>query len=339
MSPSPPDAAAPALRVSAVVVTHRGGELLEACLDALIPQLTDRDELIVVVSAHKGQADLSPARGRARLIRLDANPGYASAANRGLDEARGELMLVLNDDTRALPGFLDALRAIAAVEPGLYQPRILLDDGSGRLDNAGHGLFPDGFNWAIGREDADGPGYDTPGDVGACSGAAFGLHRKVYDAVGTFDEDLESYGEDVDLSLRARRQGFPLRYVPDARIAHLLGATYGRYGARKCFLVERNRVRAAVRSLPWTALMTMPAWTGLRVAGLGAAALTGRGWGARVERSAGPAALAGMVSGLAHVPDALAKRSADSGAWAADEREMWRHLVQHRVRLRDLLRP
>ncbi len=328
----------PAPPVSAVIVTHRGGDLLGACLDALAPQLHARDELLVVVSARSGQADLSPAQGRARVLELGENPGYARAANAGLAQARGDALLVLNDDTRALPGFVPALR-LAAREPGLYQPRILLDDGSGRLDNTGHGLFPDGFNWAIGREDHDGPDYDAPRQVGACSGAALGLHRRVYDLVGAFDEDLESYGEDVDLSLRARRQGFPLRYVPDARIAHLLGATYGRYGARKCYLVERNRVRAAVRSLPWTALLTMPAWTGLRVAGLGAAALSGRGWGARVERSAGPAALAGMVSGLAHVPDALAKRSMDASAWAVDEREMWRHLLQHRVRLRDLLRP
>ncbi len=324
--------------LSVVVVTHRGGELLRACLDALEPQLKPRDEVLVVASAEPGQAELAPALGRARLIELGENLGYARAANAGLCRARGDALLVLNDDTRALPGFLPALR-LAAQEPGLYQPRILLDDGSGRLDNTGHGLFPDGFNWAIGREDSDGPDYDAPRQVGACSGAALGLHRRVYDQVGAFDEDLESYGEDVDLSLRARRQGFPLRYVPDARIAHLLGATYGRYGARKCYLVERNRIRAAVRSLPWTALMTMPAWTGLRVGGLCAAALSGRGWGARVERSAGPAALAGMISGLAHVPDALSKRSVDAPSWAVHEREMWRHLVQHRVRLRDLLRP
>ncbi len=330
-------AAPPSTPLSAVVVTHRGGELLQACLDALTPQLDPRDELLVVASAAPGQADLAPARGRARVIPLGDNPGYARAANVGLAQARGDALLVLNDDTRALPGFVPALR-LAAHTPGLYQPRILLDDGSGRLDNTGHGLFPDGFNWAIGREDADGPDYDAPREVGACSGAAFGLHRRVYQQVGAFDEDLESYGEDVDLSLRARRQGFPLRYVPDARIAHVLGATYGRYGARKCYLVERNRVRAAVRSLPWTALLTMPAWTGLRVAGLGAASLTGRSWGARVARSAGPAALAGMVSGLAHVPDALAKRSADARAWDLDERAMWRHLLEHRVRLRDVLR-
>ena len=173
-----------------------------------------------------------------------------------------------------------------------------------------------------------------PGDCVACPAGT----RIAHQIANPFDEDLESYGEDVDLSLRARRRGFRLRYVPQARIAHLLGATHGRYGARKCYLVERNRVRAAVRSLPWTALVTMPAWTGLRVTGLALAALGGHGWGARVERTAAPAALAGMLSGLAHVPDALAKRAQDAQAWRVDEREMWGHLLRHRVRARDLFR-
>ena len=44
------------------------------------------------------------------------------------------------------------------------------------------------------------------------------LTREVIEAVGAFDEDLEAFGEDVDLSLRARRRGFPLRYVPEARV-------------------------------------------------------------------------------------------------------------------------
>ena len=323
--------------LSTVVVTHRGGALLETCLAALTPQLEPRDEVVVVASAARGQADLAPVGDRARLVELGENTGYARAANAGLAVTSGDLLLVLNDDTRPLPGFVSALR-LAGRDPGLYQPRILLDDGSGRLDNTGHGLFPDGFNWAIGREDQDGPPYDTPREIGACSGAALGLHRQVFDTLGAFDEDLESYGEDVDLSLRARRRGFRLRYVPQARIAHRLGATHGRYGARKCYLVERNRVRAAVRSLPWTALVTMPAWTGLRVTGLALAALGGHGWGARVERTAALAALAGMLSGLAHVPDALNKRARDAGAWRADEREMWGHLLRHRVRARDLFR-
>lgn len=323
--------------LTALVVTHRGGALLRRCLDALAPQLEPGDALLVAVSAAPGQADLSACEAhKARVIPLGSNIGFARAANAGLRETRGAVLL-LNDDTRPMEGFVAALRQ-AAADPGLYQPRILLADGSGRLDNTGHGLFPDGFNWARGREDADGASYDRASEVGACSGAAMLITREVLDAIGPFDEDLEAFGEDVDLSLRARRAGFRLRYVPSARIEHELGATYGRYNARKVYLVERNRVRAAVRSMPATALLSMPAWTGLRLVALAAASRAGRGWSARVEPGAARAALSGMAAGLFLVPEALGKRRRDASAWTIGEREMWAHLLEHRVRVRDLLR-
>ncbi|MCB9742061.1 MAG: glycosyltransferase family 2 protein [Alphaproteobacteria bacterium] len=324
--------------LTALVVTCKGGPLLARCLHGLLPQLGPEDQALVVVSAAPGASSREgcPTEG-VQWLELGENLGFARAANAGLAAARGEALLLLNDDTRPLPGFVDALRE-AARAPGLYQPRILLLDGGGRLDNAGHGLYPDGFNWARGREDLDGQDYDAPGSVGACSGAAMLLTRELLEAVGPFDEDLEAFGEDVDLSLRARRRGFPLRYVPEARIEHALGATYGRYGARKVYLVERNRVRAAVRSLPLSALLTMPAWTGLRLAGLSLAAAGDRGWSGRVEPGARRAALKGIAAGLSHVPEALAKRRADSASWALGEREMWAHLLTHRVRLRDVLR-
>ena len=68
------------------------------------------------------------------------------------------------------------------------------------------------------------------------------LTRELLEAVGPFDEDLEAFGEDVDLSLRARRRGFPLRYVPEARIEHALGRCIGRRGA----LAQRESGRPLV---------------------------------------------------------------------------------------------
>ncbi len=164
------------------------------------------------------------------------------------------------------------------------------------------------------------------------------IHREVIEALGGFDADLEAFGEDVDLSLRARRLGYPLRYVPNARVEHVLGASYGRFGPRKLYLVERNRIRVAVRSLPATAVLTMPAWTGARLAMLGVASFLGRGWAAKVPTSSRLAAMAGLASGVAHVPGALLKRRMDSERWVVGERGMWNHLVENRVRVRDVLR-
>ena len=318
------------MSLSVVVVTHVGGDRLRRCVRAIDAQLQPGDERLVVVSAGPDTCDV---QGLDAVLDLRANVRFARASNAGFAATSGGLVVLLNDDTVAQDGFLEAFRGRA---PGLYQPRIRLADGTGRLDNVGHGLFPDGFNWARGREDDDGPAYQAQGEVGACSGAAMGIHRDVLDAIGPFDEDLEAFGEDVDLSLRAWRAGFPLIYLPQAVIEHELGGSYGRYGADKIFLVERNRVRVAVRNLPLGAVLTMPVWTTARLAGLGVAALAGRGWSARVPDGARRAALRGLASGLASSPDAWRKRRADTSV--RGELAGWSHLWRNRVRLRDVLR-
>lgn len=313
-----------------VIVTHLGGPRLEACVAALRGQ--GAAELRVVVS----RRDALPVPEGAVAMQLGANPGFAGAANAGLRAVEaGRPVVLLNDDTVAAPGFLAALRAAAAAGgPGIYQPVIELEGGGGALDNAGHGLLPDGANLARGRGRREVP---AGAEAGAFSGAAVWLCPEVRAAVGLFDESFEAYGEDVDLSLRAVRRGFRVRVVPDARITHTLGASYGRTSPRKVFLVERNRVRAAVRSLPWGAVAAMPLSTPARYGLLAAAAAGGRGLGAGVGPAGAAAALAGGLAALRHLPADLAHRRAEAAGWRLDDRAMWAHLWAHRPRRADLL--
>ena len=79
------------VRLAAVVVTHQGGPLLDACLRSLRAQSRPPDELIVVVSNRAIAVD-APA------LQLGENVGYARAANAGAVATTGEVLL-LNDDT------------------------------------------------------------------------------------------------------------------------------------------------------------------------------------------------------------------------------------------------
>ncbi|MCB9792914.1 MAG: glycosyltransferase [Alphaproteobacteria bacterium] len=108
-----------------------------------------------------------PASSRARAAPRRAcsgwswgeNLGFARAANAGLREAQGEAVLLLNDDTRPLPGFVDALRE-AAQTPGIHQPRILLLDGGAPGQHRPRPL-PRRLQLGRGREDLDGQDYDA----------------------------------------------------------------------------------------------------------------------------------------------------------------------------------
>lgn len=327
------------MRIAAVIVTHAGGRLLAECLASLAAQTRPPDEVLVVVS----RDDVLPVTG-APVLQLRANVGYARAANAGIAATSAEPLL-LNDDTRLDPGCLAALAtAFEAATPhgaGVFQPRIVLADGSGRLDNLGHGLFPDGAVWARGRNgpatvDAASPG--AAGAPGGFSGAAVLFVRTTWDALGGFDPRFGSFGEDVDLSLRLLRRGIPITPVPGAIVHHHLGATWGRASAEKLHAIERNRVRAAVRSLPLTALMSMPAWTAGRYALFAALAASGRGPGDGVDADARRAALAGLAAGVRDAPTWWRARREDRRTWTRGELATWRALWAGRARWEDVRR-
>jgi GT2 family glycosyltransferase len=322
------------IRPSVVVVTWNGGPLLRECVDALRRQTLQPASLIVVVA----RPDPIPLPTGLEVIRCSEAQGYAASVNIGAAASPPGPLIILNDDTVPDPDFIQSLvRAQEERGEGLFSPRIMLVQGSNRLDNTGHRLFFDGYNLARGRGRSADEGASEATEAGACSGAAFMLSSRAREQLGGFDADLESFGEDLDLSLRARRQGFRIHYVDSARIRHHLGASYGRVTWRKIYLVERNRLRAALRSLPLSAIATMPAWTGLRLTGMGLSASLGRGPGAGAGLKGASAALLGGIAGLVAAPDALRKRASDRSAWIAGEREMWSHLLQHRVRARDLV--
>jgi GT2 family glycosyltransferase len=314
-------------RADVLIVTHQAGELLAKCLAAVRAQHCAPARIVVVVSS-TAPVNLSHD---IEVLRTPEPADFAPAANLGLRALGERPVVLLNDDTVPSPSFLGALLG-AVDEPGIYQPQIHLEDGS--IDNTGHWLFWDGFNVARDRGQMHSA---SPARCGAFSGAAVMFTPEVLAHVGHFDEDFGAYGEDLDLSLRAIRQGFPIHFVPEASITHTLGATYGRISPRKIFLVERNRTAAAIRSLPKRAVAVLPATSTLRISMMGAAALAGRGLGSGAGFSGAAAALAGVLAGFGTARSAWAKRQVDRGAWTTDGRSMWSHIQQSRAPLGKLM--
>ena len=212
-----------------LVITQQGGPRLQTCIRSIEEQLQSA-ERIVIVHSKPLQSPVTHT-----CLYSDGFYGYAHAVNLGLSSIPYAHWLILNDDTRLDPQCLSTLREKLSV-PAIYQPQIRFMDHPDRIENAGHWLFPDGFNIARGR------GRQTslhlPTQIPVFSGAAALLHSSVIEKVGAFDEDLHSFGEDVDWSLRALRKGFPIEYVPSAIVYHKLGATYGRSSRQKAQWVE-----------------------------------------------------------------------------------------------------
>lgn len=260
------------LSASVIIANWNGARHLRVCLDSLRRQTHPDFEVIVVDngSTDESVAMVQEAYPEVRLLVLPENCGFVVACNRGAAMARGEVLVMLNNDTEAEPGWLEALcRALEAhPEAGAAASKLLLFDRRDTLHAAGDILGPGFMPANRGVWEVDRGQYDHERWVfGACGGAA-AYRRQVWEQLGGFDERLFMYLEDVDLAWRMQRAGWRTLFVPEARVYHHLSATGG--GRLASYYVGRNTLllhRRYLRPHQW--LQALPAharivWEALR---------------------------------------------------------------------------
>lgn len=210
--------------VSIILVVYNGRPYLKACLDSLRRTLPAGAEVVVVDNnSTDGSAALVRERmPEARLLVNETNRGFAAACNQGAAAARGEILVFLNQDTRAEPGWLEPLLApFQDPEVGLTTPTILSMDDPERIQSCGQDVHSTGLvfarNFGAPKAALVGP---SPADVAAVSGAAFAIRRAVWEELGGFCETFYMYYEETDLSWRARRAGYRCLHVPESVIYH-----------------------------------------------------------------------------------------------------------------------
>lgn len=251
--------------VHAVIVHHRGREMLRACLETLIA--CTGVELEVVLVANGGDEDLpevAQRHPRVHLLRLERAVGFAEANNRGVDWARRHLGAAdahyfLNNDTESMPGSLAALMRALEQEPGcgVVGPMLRIQWAPGHLNSLGLNVTEDAWAWdeGIGIALADyGP---LPGrrPVLAVTGSALLIRAEVFDHIGGWSELYQYYFEDIDLCLKAREAGWEVMVEPAADVLHRVSATMTLESDRKLYLFWRNRLLLALIHWPLPKLL------------------------------------------------------------------------------------
>jgi GT2 family glycosyltransferase len=187
-----------------------------------------------VIVADDGSTDgtaelLARAVPGVRVVRLESNRGFATAANRGVEAASAPIILLLNSDAFPEPGALDALlTAFEDPRLGVAGAQLLNEDSSEQWSGGhtptlawiaaavtGAGRFARFFR-------RRGPARR---EVDWVSGAAMAFRREVWAAAGPLNESYRFYCQDIDFCLRARAAGWDVRIVPDFRVVHGLGKT------------------------------------------------------------------------------------------------------------------
>ncbi|WP_164739162.1 glycosyltransferase [Xanthomonas sp. BRIP62415] len=217
-----PHSAVPRVTLVIPVYNHIAHTL--ACLRALAAHPPLLEVEIIVVddgSSDATQTQLPQVQGL-HYHRRVSNGGFIASCNDGIALARGDYVVLLNNDTIPQPGWLDRLIDTFAQHPaaGLVGAQLVYPDG--RLQESGGVVFADGSAWSYGRfESADDPRYAYVRAMDYCSGAAIALPRALLQTLGGLDRRyMPAYYEDTDLAFAVRAAGHRVLVQPASVVVH-----------------------------------------------------------------------------------------------------------------------
>jgi GT2 family glycosyltransferase len=252
---------APARRVSVIVVSWNGRHHLETCLPALLSQYRQPNELIVVDNGSvDGTNELVVSHfPDVILVGLDENRGFTGGNIAGFAASSGEYIVLLNNDTRPEPDWLEQLILCADAHPEVGIVASHMTDWEGCFtDSAGDAVNVLGRAHQLrkGRPASDQPegGYV----FSACAGAAL-YKRAMIEDVGFLDDSFFMNVEDSDLAFRAQLRGWKTYMCPAAIVRHRVSASQGAGSKANAFFNSRNYVWSYVKNMP-TPLVLKYGW-------------------------------------------------------------------------------
>lgn len=248
------------MRVTAIVPLYRGREVIADCIKSLSGGQEDVEVSVIVVddyspdSAGDFVADRFPD---VTLVRNTKNLGYAASVNRGLREADGDYVLLLNQDTIVLPGAIRILAEELDSDYGLAAAAPQLIDFSGRVERSCRMLpthfdvishhfllayfFPDSKffgRWKMHWFDHE---YRRFIEQPAFSAILF--RRGTMEEVGLLDEKFRIFFNDVDYCKRIADAGGRILFCPSAKVKHMRGQATSQIPFRKIINSHRGFIR------------------------------------------------------------------------------------------------
>lgn len=226
------------LDLSIIIVTYNSEKFIGACIDSIAQHVRGLTYEVLVVD--NLSTDSTPAilqqQPNVRLIRNEKNYGFACANNKGIVQANGNFILILNPDILLTPETdLEALMAYFKTKPstGIVSPRLIYEDGKVQ-ENArkfpslltffirGFRLekYAQSFSFYKNHNVFSYISCTHPVEVDWVIGAFMLTRKDVIEQVGLFDQQFFMYYEDADLCSRMKRNGYSIVYYPGVTAIH-----------------------------------------------------------------------------------------------------------------------
>jgi glycosyltransferase involved in cell wall biosynthesis/2-polyprenyl-3-methyl-5-hydroxy-6-metoxy-1,4-benzoquinol methylase len=223
--------------VSIIIPTKDQLRLLRQCLVSIEEKTSYHPYEIIIIDNNGRDPEtiqyLDALSDQHRVLHYPQPFNFSAINNFGADQAKGEYLLFLNDDTQVIDGeWLAALveqaqrPEVGAVGAKLLYPDNRIQHGGvilGIFGGAGHAFrnLPDNRTAYFGLA-------DLARNCSAVTAACMMVSRKLFMEIGGFDEQLKVVYNDVDLCLRMRQRGYLILYTPFAVLYHFESATRGR---------------------------------------------------------------------------------------------------------------
>ena len=243
--------------ISVIILNYNGKGFLEECIDSVLKSDYPNFEVILVDNASSDDSigvieKAFVQDNRLKIIRNNQNLMFTGGNNVGILQAKGELIIVLNNDTVVEKNWLKEIsKAMQDERIAASQPKMLIYGSSPPiLDYTVNTMDRYGFCNGIGRGTIDRGQYDGTDEIFYAAGAALVLRKKVLDEVGIFDEKFGAHWEDVDLCWRIRLKGYKICFIPKAVVYHKGSLTMTRFAKKNAvsWYVRKNRIAGLIKN-------------------------------------------------------------------------------------------
>jgi GT2 family glycosyltransferase len=236
--------------VSIVIPFYNEVEITINCLWHLKKHLTSKFPYeIILINDNSTEAIKFSEINGIKLINNSENLGFLRNINKGIKEAKGEYIYILNNDTEVKKGFLEELFYVFNnfKNVGAVGSKLINIDGT--LQEAGAVFLTKGrIKQIVKNKKNDAPEINYINKVDYCSGASL-LFKKQKDngELNQFDTDfVPAYFEETDFCFSLKyEQGKDVYYTPFSEVVHFDGVSYNSKKSKKIKqeLFETNKVK------------------------------------------------------------------------------------------------